>query len=48
MDFKKYYELYRNTLEKEVMPFWLKYSLDESGAINNCLTEDGVVFSSIV
>ena len=45
MDFKKYYELYRNTLEKEVMPFWLKYSLDESGAINNCLTEDGVVLS---
>ena len=45
MDFKKYYELYSNTLEKEVMPFWLKYSLDESGAINNCLGEDGSLVS---
>lgn len=45
MDFKKYYELYHNTLTKEVMPFWMKYSADESGAINNCLTEDGVVLS---
>ncbi len=27
------------------MPFWLKYSLDESGAINNCLTEDGTILA---
>ena len=23
------------------MPFWLKHSIDESGAVNNCITEDG-------
>ena len=27
------------------MPFWLKYSGDETGAINNCLTEDGKLLS---
>ena len=45
MDFKKYYELYYNTLTKEVMPFWMKYSADDSGAINNGLTEDGKLLS---
>ena len=45
MDFNKYYNLYKNTLNGEVMPFWLKYSGDESGAINNCLTEDGTLIS---
>ena len=43
--FKQYYEQYSNTLNNEVMPFWLKYSGDETGAINNCLTEDGKLLS---
>lgn len=43
--FKKYHDLYENMLLTEVVPFWLKYSGDESGAINNCLTEDGRVLS---
>ena len=45
MDFNKYYNLYKSTLTDEVMPFWLKYSADESGAINNCLTESGELLS---
>lgn len=45
MQFNKYYELYKKTLTEEVMPFWLKFSGDESGAINNCLTEDGKLLS---
>jgi len=43
--FEQYYKQYANALNNEVMPFWLKYSGDESGAINNCLTEDGKVLS---
>ena len=42
---RDYYKLYLDTLNNEVMPYWLKYSKDESGAINNCLTEDGTVIS---
>ena len=42
---KGYYDLYRTTLLDSVVPFWLKYSEDESGAINNCLTEDGRLLS---
>ena len=41
----KYYSQYLNTLNNEVIPFWLKHSKDESGAINNCLAEDGTVLS---
>lgn len=40
-----YYKQYLDTLNNEVIPFWLKYSKDESGAINNCLKEDGTVIS---
>ncbi|MBE6559810.1 MAG: hypothetical protein E7662_01690 [Ruminococcaceae bacterium] len=43
--FKKYYAQYARTLNEEVMPFWLRYSADETGAINNCLAEDGTVLS---
>lgn len=43
--FKKYYEQYSNTLNNEVMPFWLKHTIDESGAINNCISEDGTILS---
>ena len=43
--FEKYYKQYSDTLNKEVIPFWLKYSIDESGAINNCITEDGKILS---
>ena len=43
--FENYYKQYSHALNDEVMPFWLKYSGDESGAINNCLTEDGKVLS---
>ena len=42
---KKFYTLYNSTLNNKVMPFWLKYSIDESGAINNCLAEDGEILA---
>ncbi len=40
---KKSFDLYSDSLNNKIMPFWLKYSIDESGAINNCLTEDGKI-----
>ncbi|MBQ4631349.1 MAG: AGE family epimerase/isomerase [Clostridia bacterium] len=43
--FREYYKQYLNTLENEVMPFWLKNAIDASGAINNCIDEDGTVLS---
>lgn len=42
---EKYFNQYLDTLINQVMPYWLKYSYDESGAINNCLAEDGTVIS---
>lgn len=44
-EIKKYKEQYYNTLVDEIIPYWLKHSIDESGAINNCLNEDGSVIS---
>ena len=43
--FKNYFDQYSNALNNEVMPYWLKHSGDASGAINNCLAEDGTVLS---
>ncbi len=40
---KNYYELYSDSLTNKVIPFWLKHSIDGSGAINNCLAEDGTI-----
>lgn len=38
--------LYRKTLLADVVPFWMKYSLDpRTGAINNCLADDGRLLS---
>ena len=42
---KEYKEHYYHTLVDEVIPYWLKYAIDESGAINNCLNEDGTIIS---
>ena len=42
---KKYYEFYKKTLLDEVIPYWMNNAIDESGAINNCLSEDGTVLS---
>lgn len=42
---KNYYKLYSDTLNKEVIPYWLKNAKDESGAINNCIAEDGSLLS---
>jgi len=36
---------YYHTLVDEIVPYWMKHSLDPSGAINNCLAEDGTVLS---
>ncbi len=44
-DFANYKEKYLNTLTKEIIPYWLKHAIDESGAINNCLDEDGTIIS---
>ena len=43
--FEEYRALYSKTLTEEVVPYWLKYAQDPSGAINNCLAEDGTVLS---
>ena len=43
--FLNYYNQYKSTLTDEVIPYWIKYSRDESGAINNCLAENGTVLS---
>lgn len=43
--FKAYFDQYDSELNERVMPYWLKFSGDESGAINNCLAEDGTVLS---
>jgi N-acylglucosamine 2-epimerase len=32
-------------LNHKILPFWTKFAIDESGAINNCITEAGVVVS---
>ena len=42
---EKYYDQYAKELTDNVIPYWLKYSGDESGAINNCLSEDGTLLS---
>ena len=40
-----YKRQYRDALVNEVIPYWLKYAIDSSGAINNCLNEDGSLIS---
>jgi len=42
---QKYRDQYARTLTDEVIPFWLKYARDPSGALNNCIDEDGTVLS---
>ena len=44
-EIKKYKEQYYHTLVDEIIPYWLKHAIDESGAVNNCLNEDGSVIS---
>ena len=42
---KEFYDLYNHTLNDKVIPFWLKYAIDGSGVINNCLAENGEILS---
>lgn len=42
---KNYYSYYHDTLCNEVIPYWLNNAFDGSGAINNCMAEDGRVLS---
>lgn len=45
--FNSYYEIYRNKLLEDVIPFWMKYSLDHKcGGFFTCLLEDGKVFDT--
>lgn len=44
-EFLNYKNQYYETLVNEIIPYWLKNALDESGAINNCLNEDGSLIS---
>lgn len=47
MDFKNLSELYKNELLENVLPFWLKHSLDkEYGGYFTCLERDGKVFDT--
>ena len=43
MDFKQMSDMYRRVLTEEVVPFWLSHGIDPSGAINNCMKEDGTM-----
>ncbi len=43
MDFSQMSAMYRRVLTDEVAPFWLSHGVDPSGAINNCMKEDGTV-----
>ena len=43
--FASYCNQYYTALTKEVVPYWLKHSKDATGAINNCLAEDGTLIS---
>ena len=43
--FQAYWRQYSDTLNKQVMPYWIKYAPDPSGAINNCMAEDGTILS---
>lgn len=45
MDFAAMSAMYRKILTEEVIPFWLRYGKDPSGAINNCMAEDGTILS---
>lgn len=46
-NFKKYSELYRNELLKNVLPFWDKYSVDkDNGGFITCLDKDGRRFDT--
>lgn len=47
LDLKKILEIYKKTLINDVVPFWMKYAIDnENGAIFNCLADDGSVEST--
>ena len=42
----KYYDLYKEELNKYCAPFWLKYGNDEKyGGVINCLDREGKIFS---
>ena len=43
MDFGAMQRKYHRVLTEEVLPFWLRFGLDASGALNNCMAEDGTV-----
>ena len=44
--FEQWGALYRKTLLEDVIPFWMNFSLDsKTGAINNCLEDDGTLLS---
>lgn len=42
---EEYKQQYYHTLVDEIIPYWLKYAIDKTGAINNCLNEDGSIIS---
>ncbi|GJM29635.1 MAG: N-acylglucosamine 2-epimerase [Cyclobacteriaceae bacterium] len=45
--FKKYAEVYKNTLLKDVIPFWEMHSLDQvNGGYYTCLNRQGVVYDT--
>ena len=44
-DLRGLLELYRVHLLEEVMPFWTDHAVDDSGALNTCIRDDGTVVS---
>lgn len=43
IDFAQLRDLYRTTLLDDIVPFWLRHAIDEDGAINTCIRDDGTV-----
>ena len=43
--FLDYYTTYTKTLIEDCIPYWLRHGKDGSGAINNCISEDGTLLS---
>ena len=46
-ELNQYAELYKNELLENVIPFWMKYSIDKKfGGYFTCLTREGAVFDT--
>ncbi len=45
MNFHDLLHFYRETLLKDVVPFWMRHAIDPNGGINTCIQDDGTLVS---